>query len=226
MSPEEFDRKIEFIVSSQAQFAADLQRLAERQEAFQAELEVFKETASTALEIATRAAESVYSAGGGMTRVMMVLVLLALPYQSGYGQSPHRRVEFATILETRDSRISAPSDRVILNQEAWVQFWAEVHAGADPLPPLPEVDFSQRMIIAAALGSHPLTAGQAISVTKLVLTGPEMAPVLKVYIEERRVGPQCFGLGEPTSPVHMIETDLHRQVTFRRSTMWRLCGGR
>ena len=161
-----------------------------------------------------------------MTRVLIVLVLLALSSQSGYGQSAHRRVEFATILETRDSRISAPSDRVILNQEAWVQFWAEVHAGADLPPPLPEVDFSQRMIIAVALGSHPLTAGQGISVTNLVLTGPKTAPVLKVSIEERRVGPQCFGLGVPSSPVHVIETDLHGQVTFRRSTRWRLCGGR
>lgn len=58
MTTEELDRRVEFIVEQQAHFATDIQKLAERQAAFQTELEVFKASADTALEVATQAAEA------------------------------------------------------------------------------------------------------------------------------------------------------------------------
>ena len=78
MTPEELDRRIEFIVEQQAQFAAGIQRLTERQEAFQAELEVFKETANTALEVATRAAEATERLAEGQQRADARIERLAL----------------------------------------------------------------------------------------------------------------------------------------------------
>jgi hypothetical protein len=57
VSTDDFDRKMEFIVAQQAQFAADIQVLKERQTAFQHELENMAGTANMALEIVTKAAE-------------------------------------------------------------------------------------------------------------------------------------------------------------------------
>jgi alkylation response protein AidB-like acyl-CoA dehydrogenase len=57
MTPEELDRHVAFVLEQQSRFDARMDRLAERQEAFLAELEVFKASADTALEVATQAAE-------------------------------------------------------------------------------------------------------------------------------------------------------------------------
>jgi hypothetical protein len=57
MTDDEMNRKMEFIVEQQAQFAADIQILKERQTAFQGELETLATVASTALETSTRTAE-------------------------------------------------------------------------------------------------------------------------------------------------------------------------
>lgn len=66
MSNDELNRKMEFIVEQQAQFAADIQVLKERQERlqgqqerFQGQLEALGTVANTALETSTRTAEIV-----------------------------------------------------------------------------------------------------------------------------------------------------------------------
>ena len=59
MSNDELNRKMEFIVDQQAQFAVDIQVLKERQTAFQGELETLAAVANTALETATNTAEVV-----------------------------------------------------------------------------------------------------------------------------------------------------------------------
>jgi len=66
MTEDEMNRKMEFIVEQQAQFAADIQMLEERQERFQrqqerfqGQLETLTVVASTALETSTKTAEIV-----------------------------------------------------------------------------------------------------------------------------------------------------------------------
>jgi chromosome segregation ATPase len=59
MTSDEFNRKMEFIVEQQAQFATDIQRLAERQERFQIQIEALNLATNTALEMWTKTAEAV-----------------------------------------------------------------------------------------------------------------------------------------------------------------------
>jgi hypothetical protein len=58
MTNEEWNRKVEFLVEWQAQFAADIQVLKERQDRFQIQLEAQAATADTALELSTKVAEA------------------------------------------------------------------------------------------------------------------------------------------------------------------------
>jgi hypothetical protein len=105
MSNDEMNRKMEFIVEQQAQFAADIQVLKERQIAFQAEQEhlhrdvrtfhdgvavsvtVLREMAATAVETATRAAESVTTLAAAQAKTDRQLHRLARLLASHVGDA-------------------------------------------------------------------------------------------------------------------------------------------
>ena len=71
MTPDELDRKIEFIVEQQAQFSTDLQALTKR-------IDALADVANTGLEIATRAAEATERLAKGQRRADARIARLAL----------------------------------------------------------------------------------------------------------------------------------------------------
>ena len=96
MSNDEMNRTMEFLVEQQAQFAADIQVLTERQVAFQAEQEllhrdvrtlhedvvVLRETATTAIEIATRTADAVTTMAEAQAETQRQLTHLARLFEA------------------------------------------------------------------------------------------------------------------------------------------------
>ena len=141
--------------------------------------------------------------------------------QSGGGQ-----VDFTTILKSTESQLGDCRDQVISSTATWVRFWEELYPDAETRPSLPEVDFTQRMVIVVAMGEEP-TGNFDIRVTKLVrIKGVSKGlPLLKVLIEETRPKPSCFPLPSATQPIHVIETDRVFDVTFRRILKTDRCGG-
>lgn len=103
-------------------------------------------------------------------------------------------------------------DRSIGNVADWQSFWNEVHAGPSPIPPLPEIDFSKRMIVIAALGVQP-TPKHLITITRI----ERVRTMISVIIEETQPGKDCSPLGALTNPIHIVETDKLFFITFRRS---------
>ena len=59
MTEDEMNRKMEFLIEWQAQFAADIEHLKERQDRFDRQLETLTSVANSAIDTSTRTAEVV-----------------------------------------------------------------------------------------------------------------------------------------------------------------------
>ena len=123
------------------------------------------------------------------------------------------RIEFSTVAEGATGGLVNARDQVITSAAEWEALWNELHSDESPIPPLPDVDFTQKMIIVTALGDQG-QIGHKIKITKLVSVTLGQLPWIKVNIEEARMdGP----VQEITyRPYHIIETARAPRVTFRR----------
>ncbi|MCH7909276.1 MAG: hypothetical protein IIB38_06620, partial [Candidatus Hydrogenedentes bacterium] len=97
-----------------------------------------------------------------------VLIALALPLQSCTSQntptapsgfpSDAVAVAFDTVDAIGGSLIGGPQEAarsVVRDQQAWLEFWGILTAALLPAPDPPLVDFTQDLVIVAAMGSRP-----------------------------------------------------------------------
>lgn len=56
---------------------------------------------------------------------------------------------------TYNSGLSQPQRIVVRDVDSWRSVWAEIFKTYSPIPPLPQVDFAQEMVVVAALGGRP-----------------------------------------------------------------------
>jgi len=100
---------------------------------------------------------------------------------------------------------------VITDRAEWESLWEEMFATVNPKPPLPEVDFTQRMLIALFRGTTPDPCHD-ISVSKVV----ETKGVLRVSVKEKTPGNGCVCVGSVGNAFHIIETArTEKEVEFR-----------
>ncbi len=144
-------------------------------------------------------------------RVLLALFIVPVCNSPLSAQS-EEAIPFTTVLKTTRSSIGSSIDLPIGNVADWQTFWNEIHAGPSPIPPLPEIDFSKRMIIIAALGVQPAPR-HLITITRI----ERVKTMIKVFIEETQPGRDCSPLGALTNPIHIVETEKLSFITFRRS---------
>lgn len=52
------------------------------------------------------------------------------------------------------SGLEQPGRIVVRDPSTWQALWAQIHSRQSPVPPVPAIDFSQEMLVVAALGSR------------------------------------------------------------------------
>jgi protease stability complex PrcB-like protein len=121
---------------------------------------------------------------------------------------------------TLNSGIGSPREEVVRDSAAWHRLWEEIHATTTPVPDLPQVDFSQDMILVAAMGSQP-TGGYDI-----LLTGATQDSAgLTVALLERRPGTECMTTQALTRPLDLAKVPrLDGEVRFVESLEETSCG--
>jgi hypothetical protein len=89
---------------------------------------------------------------------------------------------------------------VIRDREAWGEMWKQIHRrGPWPVPELPEIDFSQEMVIIVALGSRP-TGGYAIFIDGVY----EQDGRLEIKVSSQSAGKSCMVTQSVTQPVDIV----------------------
>lgn len=72
-----------------------------------------------------------------------------------------------------NSSMSEPREVVIRNPKDWQQLWKKIHGTLEPMPPVPEIDFSSHMVVGYFLGQRS-TGGFSVSIEDFVETGDEI----------------------------------------------------
>ncbi|MEM7200946.1 MAG: hypothetical protein AAF628_11805 [Planctomycetota bacterium] len=79
---------------------------------------------------------------------------------------------------------------ILRNATAWTAFWAEHNAGLTALPPLPSVDFTRDVVVAAYAGTRA-SGGYALEVLAVRREASPAGIRTLVDTEETRPGPGC-----------------------------------
>lgn len=96
------------------------------------------------------------------------------------------------------SGVNTPENLVIRDATAWGALWQGIHATTDPVPPLPDVDFSHEMIVAAALGTRN-SGGYNVLLTQ----ASEDSGGVQVQVVETKPGADCATTQALTQPIDL-----------------------
>ncbi len=103
------------------------------------------------------------------------------------------------VFSTHYSGIDSRQRLVIRDADAWQQFWSRAHSTVIPQPPAPSIDFSQNIVVAAAMGSRP-TGGYTIQFEEVYQANDDVY----IAVNERSPGANCILTQALTSPVAAI----------------------
>lgn len=142
-----------------------------------------------------------------MTTIRNLLVLAVTACAAGTlteVPADAQRVSFDEIdeLDSPFSAFSEPQRMVITDAEAWAEAWQRFHGAVEPMPAIPNVDFTQRMVILAAMGQRS-SGGYQIAVEGVYRD----ADRLIVEVRETSPGPRCVTTAALTSPATAVITD-------------------
>lgn len=121
----------------------------------------------------------------------------------------------ATILQSPESGLHAPTIAVVVDTGAWRALWSKTWAGTPVPPPLPNIDFVLTSVLVVGLGDR---AGLGYSVTIDSVVSYSSGPVL--FATTIQPGIQCPFSPGPSAPVHMVWVPEHPPVMdYRMATV-------
>jgi hypothetical protein len=122
--------------------------------------------------------------------------------------------EVQVLFAAQYTGLQEPQRAVLHTQQEWAQLWDRAHANLLPAPPAPTVDFSQWMVVLAAMGSRN-SGGYSIRIDGVYRQGSD----LDVRVRQVSPGAACFVTAALTAPatavtvprldgqVHFVESD-------------------
>lgn len=105
-----------------------------------------------------------------------------------------------TLAQGSASGIEDAREMVITDQSEWESFWSELNANVQPVPDLPEIDFSREMVIAVTLGMRS-TTGYSVNITGV---DEEEDSITVTYLEMQPPWDAIVGQAL-TQPYHVIK---------------------
>lgn len=127
---------------------------------------------------------------------------------------------FLSVLKVSDSSHSEQENIVINDNGQWQSLWQTLFTNTNVKPPLPEIDFTHRTIIAVFQGEQA-TTGYQISIEEVV----ETENALEVAVKAFSPGKRCVLLGKVTRPLHIVEIEkTQKEIVFHVKHRIRNCG--
>ena len=97
------------------------------------------------------------------------------------------------------SGLNASERIVIRTQHEWAELWDRMLNAHSPKPPIPFVDFSQHMLLVAAMGGKP-TGGYAIRIESV----SRQNAVITAHVRLTSPGNSCFTTQAFTEPADIV----------------------
>ncbi len=111
-------------------------------------------------------------------------------------------IAFESVVASSSSGFDAPQREVIRDPEQWARAWDVLHARRGSVPPVPAFDFTQQMLVLAAMGSRN-TGCFNVEVTAINLR----RGTLEIEVVEREPTASCICTQALTEPVHVVSLD-------------------
>ncbi len=149
---------------------------------------------------------------------LIVLFCLALLPSPVKGEADS--VCFLSVLKVSDSSHTQEENIVINDNGQWQSLWQTLFTNTSEKPPLPDIDFSRRTIIAVFQGEQA-TTGYQISIEEAL----ETENALEVNVKAFSPGKRCVLLGKVTRPLHIVEIEkTQKEIVFHVKRRIRNCG--
>jgi hypothetical protein len=115
-------------------------------------------------------------------------------------------VQFETIKKAQQSAYSERRNYVITSKKEWKKLWNAMHAFQPEPPPLPEVDFDRKMLLAVFQGYQPPIAD--ITITSVSMTGNSLTVQIKEKVLGKYLSPPCPPMtANVITPYHIVQVD-------------------
>lgn len=111
-------------------------------------------------------------------------------------------ISFTEINKASYSGLEQAENLYIDNASDWAEFWSRAYSTQTPKPDLPEVDFSNTVILAACMGSRN-SGGYGIEISNTKMEGET------VYVDVVNISPgiNCMNTMAITYPYHVIQLE-------------------
>ncbi len=113
-------------------------------------------------------------------------------------------------IEDSNTGIGEPLRVLVRTEQEWEDLWSRIGANRIPRPAPPPVDFSNEVVVVAALGTRP-TGGYAIRIDSLRYD----KDTLHVAVTSVSPGPGCLTTQALTAPVAAAAVERRPNVTAR-----------
>ena len=107
--------------------------------------------------------------------------------------------ETERLLEAQYTGLVQRQRAVIRDVQGWRAFWNQAHSTVMPQPPVPSVDFTRNVVVAAAMGTRS-SGGYSIGIEQVYADGDH----LHVVVAERSPGANCITTQALTAPVAAV----------------------
>lgn len=136
------------------------------------------------------------------TFAMVLVAFASLACDSDSPTAPERGdFEFESIVKVSQSGYDGPLRATLRSPGEWAQAWETLHAGRQPVPPRPSIDFGRSWVVLVAAGTRP-DGCYSIDITS-VQPSVEGQPVFDVL--ETQPGPTCVCTQAVTQPAHAVQ---------------------
>ena len=143
-----------------------------------------------------------------------IFALFLLIYPAKTATQDEESVPFETVVKYSTNGPRENLQTIVIKNREWRKLWNKAHAGFVSVPPRPEVDFSQRMIIAVSFEYLP-NASWSFSISKIVKTEDG----LRVFIKQTaHHGRFCGPVPEIlVYPLHIVEAERVEKALIRNA---------
>ena len=107
--------------------------------------------------------------------------------------------ETEQVLDAQYTGLVQRERTVIRDAQAWSRFWRQAHSNVMPQPPVPSIDFTRNIVVAAAMGTRN-TGGFSIDIEGVYVADTD----IYVVVEERTPGTRCITTQALTAPAAAV----------------------